>query len=124
MQKDDRDMTGKLGVRLRKLRKQYNYTQLDIAKILGLSDTAIANYEIGKRRPEYETLVKLANIYGVTVDYLVGRKLKWKNELPEKLREIALDPENIEWIMLIPYLKEARMKPQVVKNIVKSIVAE
>lgn len=114
----------KFNIKLRELRKHYNYTQADIAKILGISDTAVANYEKGKRRPEYETLTKLADLFGVTIDYLIGRNGTWKNEMPENLREIALNPENVEWIMLIPYLKTAGMKPQVIKDIVKSIIRE
>ncbi|MDN5276299.1 MAG: hypothetical protein PWR01_264 [Clostridiales bacterium] len=59
--------------RLRKLRKERKMTQTDLGKILGLSTSAIGMYEQGRRDPDSNTLQKIADIFNVTVDYLLGR---------------------------------------------------
>lgn len=59
--------------RLANLRKMHGYTQQRVAEALGISRGAYANYEIGTREPDAKTLSALAELYGVSVDYLVGR---------------------------------------------------
>ena len=58
---------------LKKLREQRNLSQKDIAQYLGVTRQAVASYELAKREPDYEILRKLADFYGVSVDYLLGR---------------------------------------------------
>ncbi|EFH1038801.1 helix-turn-helix transcriptional regulator, partial [Listeria monocytogenes] len=55
------------------LRKNNNKTQEDISKILGISRGAYSHIENGRNEPDMETIVKLANIFGVSTDYLLGR---------------------------------------------------
>ncbi|WP_144526170.1 helix-turn-helix domain-containing protein [Bacillus pumilus] len=62
-----------LGDRIRSLREKHNLTQEQIAKKIGISRGTYAHYEINKRRPDYETLIKIAEIFDVSTDYLVGR---------------------------------------------------
>lgn len=59
---------------LNRLRKQQNKSQAEVAKYLELTVAAYQNYEAGRREANYETLVKLADFYGVTTDYLLGRE--------------------------------------------------
>lgn len=59
--------------RLVQLRKEFNKTQSDIAKVLEITRPAYTAYEKGSRNPDYETLDKLANYFEVTTDYLLGR---------------------------------------------------
>ena len=59
--------------RLIKQRTAKRLSQYDLARLLGLSRGQISNYELGTRRPDYETLTKLADFFGVSVDYLLGR---------------------------------------------------
>lgn len=63
----------RFGERLVRLRKEKKLTQKDIADILNISRSAYAGYEIGRRVPEYSTLEKLANLFDVPIDFLVGR---------------------------------------------------
>lgn len=56
-----------------KLRKQKGVTQSQMAKDTGLSRGQIANYEVGSRQPDFETLKKLSDYFGVSADYLLGR---------------------------------------------------
>lgn len=58
--------------RLKQLRKERRWTQNDLAKAVHLSKGAISNYENGNRKPPHETLVQLANVLGVSTDYLLA----------------------------------------------------
>lgn len=48
-------------------------TQRDVYNALGMSSTVYNRYENGNRVPPLETLVAFADLYGVSLDYLVGR---------------------------------------------------
>jgi transcriptional regulator with XRE-family HTH domain len=58
--------------RLVDLREQKNMKQKELANIVGLQSSAISKYEKGNTQPNLETLVKLAEFFSVTVDYLLG----------------------------------------------------
>lgn len=59
--------------RIRQLRKEKSLTQQVIATALGVGQTTVANYENGTRLPDYEKLCAYADLFGVSVDYLLGR---------------------------------------------------
>ena len=59
--------------RLRDLREDHDKTQQDIADILGTSQTMYARYERGANELPLRHLLKLADYYGVSADYLLGR---------------------------------------------------
>lgn len=61
-----------MGKRLKQLRTQKNLTQKQVADRVGLAVSAISSYESGIRYPSYQTLVKLASMYHVSCDYLIG----------------------------------------------------
>lgn len=56
--------------RLHTLRKERKLCQEDMAKQLGIARTTYAMYEQGNREPDYNTLIKLANFFEVSIDYL------------------------------------------------------
>ena len=58
--------------RLRKLRQKQGLTQEEMAKVLGYSRQRYNFYETGKREPDNETIVKLADFFEVSTDYLLG----------------------------------------------------
>lgn len=60
--------------RLTTLRKQGEKTQNDVSKELKIALRAYQNYEYGTAEPRLSTLVKLADFYGVSLDYLAGRR--------------------------------------------------
>lgn len=55
------------------LRKRENLTQEQVAERTGIVLRSYRRYEMGEREPVASTLVKLADFYNVTIDYLVGR---------------------------------------------------
>lgn len=59
--------------RIYELRKKVKLSQEAIGKILGVSQRAYSHYENGDRDMSPEVLIALADYYGVTVDYLLGR---------------------------------------------------
>ena len=59
--------------RLRDLREDHDKTQQDIADTLGTSQTMYARYERGANELPLRHLLKLADYYGVSADYLLGR---------------------------------------------------
>lgn len=59
--------------KLFELRKKENFTQSQMAKILNVSQQAYARYEKGEREPDFDTLIRIADYFGVSIDYLLGR---------------------------------------------------
>lgn len=60
-------------MRLKELREQKKISQIKLTQELNISPITYNRYETGKREPNIETLIKLADFYNVTLDYLVGR---------------------------------------------------
>lgn len=60
--------------RLREQRKLYGYSQRDVANTLNITQPSYVRYENGTAEPTTENLVKLADMFNVSVDYLLGRK--------------------------------------------------
>lgn len=63
----------KIDIRIKELRTINNLTQLEVATILKINERSYQNLEYGKSKPKYETLIKLADYYNVSLNYLVGR---------------------------------------------------
>lgn len=58
---------------LRLLHRAGGWSQQEAAERLHINRSTHAYYETGKPRPEYETLVSIANLYSVSVDFLLGK---------------------------------------------------
>lgn len=61
------------GERLKQVRENNNLTREDLANKLNISYSAISKYETNIRFPDQETLSKIADLFNVTTDYLLGR---------------------------------------------------
>ena len=64
-----------LATRLVELRKFNGYTQWDIAEMLDISRSTLSKYEKGLLNPTIENLIKLADLYKVSCDYLLCRDI-------------------------------------------------
>ncbi len=60
-------------IRIRDLREDMDLKQTDLAKATGIDQRTISNYETGKTIPDAFALIQLADFFGVSIDYLVGR---------------------------------------------------
>lgn len=63
-----------IGKKLKELRKAEKLTQQELADKLGLGRVNYTRYETGAVRPDYETLVLLADFYDISLDELFDRK--------------------------------------------------
>ena len=88
-------------MRLRELRNKSGFTQNEIANILGVSGQTILNWENGIYEPKISQLIQLADLFNVTVDYLIERK---NNE--KKVDEICWELERIPREDFINFIKE------------------
>ncbi len=62
--------------RLKELRKQHNISQLKLAIDLNMNQNTISRYENMERQADYETLIRFADYFRVSLDYLLGREEK------------------------------------------------
>lgn len=103
-------------MKIKQLRERLNISQSKLAKDLGFGRSTICQYEKGTRTPDNKTLMQLADYFGVTVDYLLGRNESYiENEvdlndnyaIPLVGRVVAGMPveseENIEGYIYINY---------------------
>jgi transcriptional regulator with XRE-family HTH domain len=74
---------------LKQFREREGLTQEELSKVLQLSPSAIGLYEQGRRQPNYETLIKIADHFKVSIDALFGREEK--EPMPASISE--LEPE-------------------------------
>lgn len=95
-----------LGEKLAMYRKQNNYTQEQLAELLGVSRQAISKWESDTAFPETEKLIKLSDMYGCSLDYL----LKDKSEEPARaapassftLKELCYERKSTRTVHGIP----------------------
>ena len=67
--------------RIRDLREDHDLTQTKLAKMLGMSQTGYSKYETGENDIPTDILIKLADYYDVSIDYLLGQ-----TDCPKRLR--------------------------------------
>jgi transcriptional regulator with XRE-family HTH domain len=98
--------------KFKELRKEKGYTQKELSEILEINQTTVSHWEIGNSLPDTRTLLKLSELYDVSIDYLLGKTdyyypdqiknspaltsaekelLDTYRTMPEELQGIALD---------------------------------
>lgn len=84
-----------IGSRLKYLRTANKKNQEDVAKYLGVTRPAYSAYENDKRKLDNDSLVKLADYYGVTTDYLLGRTdfPEYNQQQQQEFEQFKDDPE-------------------------------
>ena len=78
------------GLRIRKLRLDKEWTIEDVARLLNIGFSSIAKYERGEQQPPADKLAMLADLYGVSVDYLLGRTNVRKRTPDEQLLDMGI----------------------------------
>mgnify|MGYP001183752447 CR=1 FL=1 len=95
-----------LGRRIRDERKKRNYTQEQLAELVGVSDAYIGQIERGERSPTLETLVKIGNRLGVTIDYLLHDSLVPDDDhYLDQLRQLLMNRSSKEKLMALDVVK-------------------
>lgn len=96
-----------LGERLRRLRESVKLSQVKMAELLGVKQSSINRYEQGQSAPSLETLVRYADYFDVSLDYLLARidnpqgklyehrpKIAPGNEEMKQFIEMCFDPQS------------------------------
>ncbi|MDE7206380.1 MAG: helix-turn-helix domain-containing protein [Lachnospiraceae bacterium] len=79
-----------LSERLQQLRKKENYSQEQLAELLGISRQAVSKWESGQGYPDISNIMKLAEIYNVSTDYiLLEKKEETQSDTAPKSRIIS-----------------------------------
>jgi transcriptional regulator with XRE-family HTH domain len=78
-----------IGNRIAFLRDQRGLTQEELSSSLGISRAALSHYEKNRREPDTETLGKIADLFQVSLDYLVGRTSQSTATLDADVRQFA-----------------------------------
>ncbi|HHU63969.1 MAG TPA: helix-turn-helix transcriptional regulator [Clostridiales bacterium] len=81
-----------LGKRLRELRLEKGLNQIDVANILGIERSTYGKYETGDSSPDYKKLLKLADFYNVSTDYILG-----KTNIKDPIETIAAHHDGDDW---------------------------
>ena len=61
--------------KIKELREQNGFTQKKVAEMLGMHTTQYQRYETGERTMPIDFVIQIADLYGVSIDYLVGREV-------------------------------------------------
>lgn len=80
-----------IGSKITELRKQHGLSQTELAKQLNASRTIIGNYERNENTPSIDMILKLAKVFNVSLDYLVG-----EGQLANYDKEVLKRIEDIE----------------------------
>ena len=96
----------KFNDRLQLLRNEKKLSRDDLAKLLGISYSTVSKYESGTREPDFDTLERMANIFSVTTDYLLGRSNDPKLTEEEAFEAFKNDPTLERWYKELPKSKE------------------
>ncbi|QAS52841.1 helix-turn-helix domain-containing protein [Halobacillus litoralis] len=94
------------GNRLKELRREKKLTQAELGKIIHVSKVSISGYESGDRSPDTENLRELADFFGVTTDYLLGRSEDPNKTEEEEFNAFANNPDLQKWYKELPKSKE------------------
>lgn len=112
------------GSRLKKLREKYNLTQKQLGEKINVSEQAIANYESNRRDPDDFLKIKIANFFGVTVDYLLGNETFNLNSDSDKDKELlqTVSEDMANPLSKAIYSKASELKTDKDRQIVLSII--
>lgn len=99
-----------LGEKILHLRKQKQWSQDFLGDKIGVYGRRVSLYENGKSVPSTETLQKIADTFGVSIDYLLS-------ETPRNVNEIHINDKS-----LLPYIEKLDQLDEAEKNLVKSMI--
>jgi len=90
-----------IGEKIKKLREERNITQKELSEFIGVSKESISQYERGVQTPKPQTLIKLANYFNVSIDYILGRVDIKNSFMIEEYKSESLDENTIDKIINI-----------------------
>ena len=109
--------------RIKMLRKEKGITQVELAEAMGLSKGTIAMWEVGKREATFDTLCKLAEFFGKSIDYILGRSddnsdEAYNEEVIDRILDVQPEEDVIKCIN--DYLRLDNYGQKAVQQLVKN----
>lgn len=101
-------------IRIKELREENSWTQNDLAQKMGCAPSSIAMYEKEERKPSLDVLLKLAEIFGCSIDYILGKSDE-KGSTP-----LGLTNEDITFIKSIKKLDETNK--MIIRNTMEALL--
>ncbi|MDR3562111.1 MAG: helix-turn-helix transcriptional regulator [Negativicutes bacterium] len=102
-----------LGDRIKEARG--SLTQKEFAAKIGVDNTTVASWEIGRREPDLDSLIKIAEMSGVSLDWLAGR---YDCDI-----EIARSRNDCIWHDIIDITANNNIQPELLRTVIAAIVA-
>lgn len=102
---------------LKRIREKHGLTKRELCEKTGISERAYLTYEFGEREPKISVIQKLADFYGVTTDYLLGRP-----EAPEPPKNPIQEASQKERVALEKWLSLDGEKREAVLHVMQSII--
>ena len=96
--------------RLKSLREEKGLDQVELSKLVDMTNVSISRYETGERKnPGRSQLIKLANFFNVSIDYLVGdtdcKESIGVKEMEEVFCSLSKEENKLKAISFVKYLK-------------------
>gem|GEM_PF-268883 len=113
--------------RFKLLRSEIGLSQEQLAKKLRLSKAAIGHYETGFRRPDLDTLERIADFFGVSTDYLLGRTpirnmtTKDIHTADDLKRYLGLDKTDVVRLLFYNGRNSDEIPPEAVESVLEAI---
>ena len=104
-------MSSLLSIRLRMAREAKHLTQVQVKSLTNIHNKTLSGYEKGVSEPDIDTLITLANLYGTSVDYLVGNTDEPTPHSPKKDM-----PDFEEYVLSAPTLEDATLRIAELQN--------
>lgn len=114
-----------IGESLRRVRKEHNLKQKDIAEAIGIDRSTYSFYETGKTNPPIETMCALAKIYNVTIGYLIGKEANnpelrvRANAVSYAVDPIALLNEDEQKLLIYYRLAQDSSKKEILDEVIR-----
>lgn len=103
-------------MRLKELRKSNNLTLKNLSEELGFSAQVLSRYELEQTQPDFNSLIKIARFFDVTVDYLIGAsdfKIPFNSTLADQL-------SSEEWQLVEDYRKLSPALKEMLQDTIKT----
>lgn len=107
-----------IGRKLTELRNKKGMTQVQAAKKLKMPRSTYSNYELDKREPDFGTAEKIANLFDITVDELLGRESKERVPIEETEIERIIRETN-EVLKKAKNVEQAQLMLDLARNVFK-----
>ena len=95
-------MTRSIGKNIRKLRKERNLTQEELAELLNITSQAVSKWENETGMPDISQIIPLASIFGVSIDTLFGKtNLSEQNDVERIIEELHTKKQSLIFILML-----------------------